>query len=180
ISAALGAGCTLILKGPEDAPSAVVALAKIFHDAGLPQGCLNIVWGEPAEISQHLITSPIVKKLSFTGSVPVGKQLAALAGAHMKRVTMELGGHSPVIVCDDADMDSVTTVLAGLKLRNAGQVCIAPSRFYVHKKVYEEFVAKISQRISRLQVGGGFDPATVVGTFGHRRPVGAMPNFDED
>lgn len=180
MSAALGAGCTLILKGPEDAPSAVVALAKIFHDAGLPPGCLNIVWGQPAEISQYLITSPIVKKLSFTGSVPVGKQLAALAGAHMKRVTMELGGHSPVIVCDDADIDSVTAVLAGLKLRNAGQVCIAPSRFYVHKNVYEQFVDKISQRISRMQVGAGMDPATVVGPLAHQRRVVAMQDFVED
>ena len=99
ISAAVGAGCSIVIKGPEDTPSAVVAIARLFHDAGLPPGVLNVVWGVPHEVSQHLITSPIVRKVSFTGSVPVGKQLAALAGAHMKRVTMELGGHSPVIVC---------------------------------------------------------------------------------
>src|SRR5690606_11737450 len=101
IAAAGGARCTIILKGPEDAPSAVVALARLVHDAGLPPGVLNIVWGVPAEVSSYLIESPIVRKISFTGSVPVGKQLAALAGQHMKRVTMELGGHSPVLVFDD-------------------------------------------------------------------------------
>ena len=104
--AALGAGCTLVLKGPETAPSAVVALARLFHDAGLPAGCLNLVWGVPGEISEYLIKSPIVRKVSFTGSIPVGKQLAALAGAHMKRGTWELGGHSPVIVFDDANVDA--------------------------------------------------------------------------
>src|SRR6188474_1920714 len=102
IAAAVGAGCTIIIKGPEDTPSAVVAIARMFQEAGLPPGVLNVVWGVPGEVSEHLIKSSIVRKVSFTGSVPVGKQLAALAGAHMKRITMELGGHSPAIVCDDA------------------------------------------------------------------------------
>ncbi|MGE4340891.1 MAG: aldehyde dehydrogenase family protein, partial [Pigmentiphaga sp.] len=124
--AAIGAGCTLILKGPEDSPSAVVALARLFHDAGLPPGVLNIVWGVPHEVSSYLIESPIVRKISFTGSVPVGKQLAAMAGAHMKRVSMELGGHSPVLVFDDADIDTAAVQLAKFKVRNAGQVCISP------------------------------------------------------
>ena len=105
VVAAIGAGCTLVLKGPEDAPSAVVIIAQVFADAGLPAGCLNIVWGVPAEVSDYLIRSPIVRKISFTGSVPVGKQLAALAGSLMKRCTMELGGHSPAIVFEDADVD---------------------------------------------------------------------------
>ena len=107
IAAAIGSGCTIVIKGPEDAPSAVVALARLFHDAGLPPGCLNVVWGVPAEVSQYLITSPIVRKISFTGSVAVGKQLAALAGSLMKRCTMELGGHAPVIGFDDADARAV-------------------------------------------------------------------------
>ncbi|HET9471848.1 MAG TPA: aldehyde dehydrogenase family protein, partial [Usitatibacter sp.] len=106
IVSALGAGCTIIIKGPEDAPSAVVAIARLFHEAGLPPGCLNVVWGVPSEVSTYLIHSPIVRKISFTGSVPVGKQLAAMAGSLMKPCTMELGGHSPVIVCDDADVDA--------------------------------------------------------------------------
>lgn len=178
--AALGAGCTLILKGPEDAPSAVVALARIFHDAGLPPGCLNVVWGKPAEISQHLIASPIVRKVSFTGSVPVGKQLAALAGAHMKRVTMELGGHSPVLVFDDADVEPAARLLAGLKMRNAGQVCIAPSRFYVHEKAYDRFVAEFSGAIRKMKVGNGLEPDTNVGPLAHGRRVDAMRQMVDD
>lgn len=177
---ALGAGCTLVLKGPEDAPSAVVALARIFHDAGLPPGCLNIVWGVPSEVSQHLITSPIVRKVSFTGSVPVGKQLAALAGAHMKRVTMELGGHSPVLVFDDADIEQAANVLALLKMRNAGQMCIAPSRFYVHDKAYDRFVNAFSNAVSKLKMGDGMDPETRVGPVAHMRRVDAMQEFVDD
>jgi succinate-semialdehyde dehydrogenase/glutarate-semialdehyde dehydrogenase len=178
--AALGAGCTLILKGPEDAPSAVVALAKIFKDAGLPTGCLNIVWGHPPTISQHLITSPIVRKVSFTGSVPVGKQLASLAGSHMKRITMELGGHSPVVVFDDADIDAAVKLLVGLKMRNAGQVCIAPSRFYIQTPVYQRFVDKFASAIGNLRIGNGMDPETNLGPLAHQRRVEAMHHFVED
>ena len=178
--AAIGAGCSLILKGPEDAPSAVVALAKIFHEAGLPQGCLNVVWGEPSEISHYLISSPIIRKVSFTGSVPVGKQLASLAGAHMKRVTMELGGHSPVLVFDDAEIDRAAVLLAGLKMRNAGQVCIAPSRFYVQEKAYDRFVSAFSKAVSELRVGDGLDPSTNVGPLAHQRRVAAMKSFVSD
>ncbi|WP_428852655.1 NAD-dependent succinate-semialdehyde dehydrogenase [Imbroritus primus] len=178
--AALGAGCTLILKGPEEAPSAVVALAELFHDAGLPAGCLNVVWGEPAEVSRYLIESPIVRKVSFTGSVPVGKQLAALAGAHMKPVTMELGGHSPAIVCDDADIDNAATVLARFKLRNAGQVCTSPSRFYVHAKAYDRFMAAFLTQMREVRVGPGLDPATQMGPLANPRRVAAMQQFVDD
>lgn len=135
ISAGLASGCTVILKPAHDAPSAVVALVRLFDEAGLPPGCLNLVWGPSSKISRHLIECPAVRKISFTGSVPVGKQLAALAGQHMKRVTMELGGHAPVLVFADADIDRAAAVLSVLKARNAGQVCMAPSRFFVHKDV---------------------------------------------
>jgi succinate-semialdehyde dehydrogenase/glutarate-semialdehyde dehydrogenase len=178
--AALGAGCTLVLKGPEDAPSAVVALARIFEDAGLPPGCLNIVWGIPSEISQHLIASPIVRKVSFTGSVPVGKQLAALAGAHMKRVSMELGGHSPVLVFDDAEVEQAARVLATFKTRNAGQMCIAPSRFYVHDKAYDRFLDAFTSAVGALKVGDGLDPATTMGPLAHARRADAMQTFVDD
>ncbi|MDB5797942.1 MAG: putative aldehyde dehydrogenase [Paucimonas sp.] len=178
--AAIGAGCTMILKGPEDSPSAVVALAKIFHDAGLPPGCMNIVWGVPAEVSQHLVTSPIVRKVSFTGSVPVGKQLAALAGAHMKRVTMELGGHSPVLVFDDADVEQAATVLAGLKQRNAGQVCVAPSRFYVHEKAYDRFLSVFVDALQKVKVGDGLEADTRMGPLAHQRRVAAMQQFVDE
>jgi succinate-semialdehyde dehydrogenase / glutarate-semialdehyde dehydrogenase len=178
--AALGSGCTLVLKGPESSPSAVVALARLFHDAGLPAGCLNIVWGVPAEISEYLIASPIVRKVSFTGSIPVGKHLAALAGAHMKRGTWELGGHSPVIVFDDADVEPAATMLAKLKTRNAGQVCVSPSRFYVQSKIYDRFAARFIETMSSTHVGNGLDKSTQMGPLAHARRVDVMEAFMED
>jgi len=178
--AALGAGCTLILKGPETAPSAVVALARLFHDAGLPKGCLNLVWGVPAEISEYLIKSPIVRKVSFTGSIPVGKQLAAMAGAHMKRGTWELGGHSPVLVFDDANVDQAATTLAKLKIRNAGQVCVSPSRFYIQSKVFDRFAAKFIETIKTISVGNGLESGTLMGPLAHARRVDVMQAFVED
>lgn len=180
IAAALGSGCTLILKGPEDCPSAVVALAHIFHDAGLPAGCLNIVWGVPPEISGHLVRSPIVRKVSFTGSVPVGKQIAALAAQHMKRVTMELGGHSPVLVFDDADVERAARMLARHKLRNAGQVCVSPSRFYVQRGVYDEFVTHFVDEVRRIKVGNGLDEGVDMGPLALQRRVPVMQAFVED
>lgn len=178
--AALGSGCTLILKGPESSPSAVVALARLFHDAGLPAGCLNLVWGVPAEVSKYLIASPIVRKVSFTGSIAVGKQLAAMTGAHMKRGTWELGGHSPAIVFDDADVDAAASMLAKLKTRNAGQVCVSPSRFFVQSKVYDRFAAKFIETISAVNVGNGLDKATQMGPLAHARRVDVMEAFMED
>lgn len=180
IAAALGAGCTVILKGPEDSPSAVMAIARMFHEAGLPKGCLNVVWGEPAKISDYLIRSPIVRKVSFTGSVPVGKQLAALAGAHMKRVTMELGGHSPVLVFDDADVGRAAEMLAKFKIRNAGQVCVSPTRFYVQEKAYEEFLARFTEVLKGVRVGDGLQEGTQMGPLAHERRVPAMSKFVED
>jgi acyl-CoA reductase-like NAD-dependent aldehyde dehydrogenase len=180
IVAALGAGCTVVLKGPEDAPSAVVALAQLFHDAGLPKGCLNIVWGVPSEVSQHLLQSPIVKKISFTGSVAVGKQLAAMAGAHMKRATMELGGHAPVIVCDDADIDQAVNVLVPFKFRNAGQVCVSPTRFYVQANAFDKFVAAFVAKTNALKVGDGLVAGTQMGPLAQTRRVAAIAGFIDD
>ncbi|MCD0503921.1 NAD-dependent succinate-semialdehyde dehydrogenase [Bordetella petrii] len=180
IAAALGAGCTVILKGPEDSPSAVMAIARMFHDAGLPKGCLNIVWGEPAKVSDYLIRSPIVRKVSFTGSVPVGKQLAALAGAHMKRVTMELGGHSPVLVFDDADIGRAAEMLAKFKIRNAGQVCVSPTRFYVQEGAYEQFLARFTEVLKGVKVGDGLEDGTQMGPLAHERRVPTMSKFVED
>ena len=178
--AALGSGCTLVLKGPETAPSAVVALARLFHDAGLPAGCLNLVWGVPSQISEYLIKSPIVRKVSFTGSIPVGKQLAALAGAHMKRGTWELGGHSPVLVFDDANVEQAATTLARLKTRNAGQVCVSPSRFYVQSKIYDRFAARFIETIKSINVGNGLEKSTQMGPLAHARRVDVMEAFVED
>ena len=180
IAAAIGAGCTIIIKGPEDTPSAVVAIARMFDEAGLPPGVLNVVWGVPAEVSEHLIRSPIVRKVSFTGSVPVGKQLAALAGSHMKRVTMELGGHSPAIVCEDADIERAADMLSTLKFSNAGQVCVSPNRFYVHHKAYDKFMARFIDRTRQLKVGPGLEPDTNMGPLAHERRLPAMAEFVAD
>jgi succinate-semialdehyde dehydrogenase/glutarate-semialdehyde dehydrogenase len=180
ICAAIGAGCSIVIKGPEDTPSAVVAIARMFHEAGLPPGVLNVVWGVPAEVSEHLIRSPIVRKVSFTGSVPVGKQLAALAGSHMKRVTMELGGHSPVIVCEDADVERAADALAALKFSNAGQVCVSPNRFYVQTKFFDRFMARFIDKAGKIKVGPGIEPDTRMGPLAHERRVPAMMEFVED
>ncbi len=180
IAAALASGCTLILKGPEDSPSAVVALARLFHDAGLPPGVLNIVWGVPSEVSTYLIESPVVRKISFTGSGPVGKQLAALAGAQMKRATMELGGHSPVLVFDDADVERAAEMLARQKVRNAGQVCVSPTRFYVQEKAYDRFLARFTDVIASIQVGNGLEQGTQMGPLAHARRVASMERFLDD
>ena len=180
VGAAIGAGCTIVLKGPEDSPSAIVAIARMFHEAGLPPGVLNIVWGVPSEVSDYLIKSPIVRKVTFTGSVPVGKQLAALAGAHMKRVTMELGGHSPVIVFDDADIDRAASMLVSFKFRNAGQVCVSPTRFYIQEKAYDRFVAQFIQKTNSLKVGPGLEADTKMGPLAHYRRMPAMVQFIDD
>jgi succinate-semialdehyde dehydrogenase / glutarate-semialdehyde dehydrogenase len=180
VAAALGAGCTLVLKGPEESPSGVVALAQALHDAGLPPGVLNLVWGVPAQVSRHLIESPITRKVSFTGSVPVGKQLAALAGAHMKRMTMELGGHSPVLVFDDADIPRAAEMLARFKVRNAGQVCISPTRFYVQEGAYERFLACFTEVIASVRVGDGLEEGTQMGPLVHARRLQAVQDLVGD
>jgi len=180
ISAAIASGCTIIIKGPEEAPSALCAIADMFHEAGLPPGVLNIVWGNPVGISSFLISNPIVKKVTFTGSVEVGKQLAALAGQHMKRTTFELGGHGPVIVMDDCDAGSVGKMMADLKFRNAGQVCVSPNRFYVHKDVYDVFMEAFIKKADEQVIGSGLDPATTMGPLANERRLKAVTKIYED
>lgn len=174
LGAALAAGCTIVLKGPEEAPSAVCELVRALADGGVPAGALNLVFGRPEEISRHLIPAPEIRKVSFTGSVPVGKQLAALAGLHMKPATMELGGHSPVLVFDDADIDAVAPMMAGFKHRNAGQVCISPTRFFVQDSVHDAFVARYLEAVERIVVGPGSDPQTTMGPLATARRVDAV------
>lgn len=180
IVAALASGCTLVLKGPHEAPSAACALARLFHDAGLPPGCLNLVWGDADAISRQLIESPVVRVVSFTGSVPVGKHLAALAGAHMKRTTMELGGHAPVIVCADADVERAADLLAPYKFRNAGQVCISPTRFLVQRPVLERFTTRFLERLRSVRVGPGLEPGVTMGPVAGSRRLAAMQAFADD
>jgi succinate-semialdehyde dehydrogenase/glutarate-semialdehyde dehydrogenase len=180
IVAALASGCTLVLKGPAEAPSAVCALARLFHEAGLPPGCLNVVWGSADEISRQLVESPVVRMISFTGSVPVGKHLASLAGQHMKRTTMELGGHAPVIVCADADVDRAADLLAPYKFRNAGQVCVSPTRFLVERPVLERFAARFVERTRAVRVGPGLEPGITMGPVASGRRLAEMQAFAED
>ena len=180
ISAGLAAGCAVILKGPEETPAACAELVRAYADAGVPAGVVQLVFGVPAEISEYLIPHPVVKKISFTGSTAVGKHLAALAGAHMKRVTMELGGHAPAIVFDDADIAAAAKILAANKFRNAGQVCIAPTRFLVQEAVYEDFVGRFVDLAKRLKVGDGLEPGTTMGPLANPRRITAMEGFVQD
>ena len=140
IGAALGAGCTCILKPAEETPGSALEVARALVDAGLPKGVLSVVFGVPAFVSTHLISSPITRAVHFTGSVPVGKQLMKLAAEGMKRTTMELGGHGPVLVFDDVDLEQVLDLSVGAKYRNSGQVCVSPTRYYVHESIHQKFV----------------------------------------
>ncbi len=171
LSAALATGCSIIVKAPEETPASPAALIRAFADAGLPAGVANLVFGVPAEISEYLIPHPVIRKVTFTGSTPIGKHLAALAGAHMKRVTMELGGHAPAIVFDDADLDLAVKTLAGAKFRNAGQVCVSPTRFLIQEKLYAPFVEKFTAAAAALKVGNGMDGDTQMGPLAHERRV---------
>ncbi|MBX9701242.1 MAG: NAD-dependent succinate-semialdehyde dehydrogenase [Acetobacteraceae bacterium] len=171
LSAAVATGCSIIVKAPEETPASPAALIQAFVDAGLPKGVCNLVYGVPAEISEYLIPHPVIRKVTFTGSTPVGKQLAALAGQHMKRVTMELGGHAPAIVFDDADLDLAVKTLATAKFRNAGQVCVSPTRFLVQEKLYAPFVEKFVAHAKGVKVGNGMEEGTQMGPLAHDRRI---------
>jgi succinate-semialdehyde dehydrogenase/glutarate-semialdehyde dehydrogenase len=180
VGAALAAGCSMLVKAPEETPAGPAALIQAFHDAGIPPGVLGLVYGDPAEISSYLIPHPVIRKITFTGSTPVGKQLAALAGQHMKRVTMELGGHAPVIVCEDADIALAVKAAGAAKFRNAGQVCISPTRFLVHESVKDEFARALTNSASMLKVGDGLAEGTQMGPLANPRRVTAMAEFTQD
>ncbi len=180
VSAALATGCSIIVKAAEETPAAPAELIRAFVDAGVPAGVIGLVYGSPAEVSAYLIPHPVIRKISFTGSTVVGKQLAALAGQHMKRVTMELGGHAPVIVAEDADLDLAVTVAGGAKFRNAGQVCISPTRFLVHESVRADFTARLAAHAASLKVGDGLAEGTQMGPLANPRRVAAMADFIDD
>jgi succinate-semialdehyde dehydrogenase/glutarate-semialdehyde dehydrogenase len=180
IAASLAAGCSIIIKCPEETPGSPIGLVKCFHDAGVPAGVINLVYGVPAEISEYLIPSPIIRKVSFTGSIPVGKHLNALAASHMKRATMELGGHAPVLVFDDADVEGAAKLMGAFKYRNAGQVCVSPTRFFVHDKVYDNFVGKFIDIAKKTKVGDGLEADTRMGPLANPRRVNAMEAFIAD
>ena len=180
LAAALAAGCSIIVKAPEETPASPAELIRVFIDAGVPAGVVNLVYGDPAHISTYLIAHPAIRKISFTGSTPVGKQLAAMAGQHMKRMTMELGGHAPVIVFNDADIALAAKTMAASKFRNAGQVCVSPTRFLVQEGVFNEFVDQFVMHAEKLKVGNGMEAGINMGPLANPRRKSAMQNLVAD
>ena len=180
VAGALSAGCSIILKASEETPAGAVQLVRAFNDAGVPPGVVNLVFGTPSEISEYLIPQPAVRLVTFTGSIAVGKRLAAMAGGHMKPAIMELGGHAPVIVCEDVDpiKTAATSVLG--KTRNAGQVCVSPTRFFVHTAIYERFATAFAEKAAAVKVGDGLDPANQMGPLANPRRLEAMDAFVAD
>lgn len=180
LGAALATGCSCLVKAPEETPSAPAALIAALVDAGVPSGTVGLLFGNPAQISSYLIASPIIRKVTFTGSTPIGKELAALAGRHMKRVTMELGGHAPVIIAEDADIELAARYTSAGKFRNAGQICIAPTRFLVHQSIVKDFAAAFVKQTQALQVGNGLHAGITMGPLANTRRLGAMAHLVSD
>lgn len=180
ISGALAAGCSVIIKPSEETPATALAIGHMMLEAGLPEGVLSIVFGDPVAISRQLIESPVIRGITFTGSTNVGKQLAGLAVQGMKRMTLELGGHAPVVVFDDVNVDAVAKSAATAKYRNGGQVCTSPTRFYVHESIHDRFVEKFAEHAEAITVGDGFDTATVMGPLANARRVEAMEKLVGD
>jgi len=180
LSAALTTGCSFIVKAPEETPASPAELIRAFADAGVPNGVLGLVFGDPPEISKYLISHPVIRKVTFTGSTAVGKQLASLAGQYMKRATMELGGHAPVIVAEDADVELAVKAAGAAKFRNAGQVCISPTRFLVHNSVRDEFAKALVKHAEGLAVGDGLAEGTTLGPLANARRITAMTSVIEN
>jgi succinate-semialdehyde dehydrogenase/glutarate-semialdehyde dehydrogenase len=180
LGAALAAGCPVILKAAEEAPYTAAAIVECLIDAGLPKGVVNLIFGDPPQVARRLLESPLVRKVTFTGSTPVGKELAALAAPDLKRCTFELGGHAPVVLCADGDVDAAVAATIPFKFTSAGQSCIAPSRFYLHRSRYAEFVDKFASAAKALKVGDGFLPETKMGPLANARRLAAMERYTAD
>ncbi len=180
IAGALASGCSIILKAAEETPAGAMHIVKAFEDAGLPPGVLNLVFGNPADISDHLIRSQVTKLVAFTGSTAVGRHLTGMASDHMTPVLMELGGHAPVIVCEDTDVDAAAETSAIRKYRNAGQVCTSPTRFFVHDSIYDRFLARFTSRAESVVVGDGREPGVEMGPLAHDRRIAALRTFVDD
>lgn len=180
VGGALSAGCSCILKASEETPAGAYQLVRCFIDAGLPDGVLNLLTGDPAEISSYLIPDPRVRMVTFTGSIGVGKKLAAMAGEHMKPVLMELGGHAPVIVCGDIDPMKVAATSVTGKSRNAGQVCVSPTRFFVADEIYDRYTAAFGEKARAVKLGNGLDEATQMGPLANARRVETMEQMVSD
>ncbi|MBL0934305.1 MAG: NAD-dependent succinate-semialdehyde dehydrogenase [Rhizobiaceae bacterium] len=180
IAGALAAGCSCVIKPAEETPTPTLAFAAILEEAGLPADVLSVVTGRPAEISSKLIASPVIRKISFTGSIPVGRSLAALAGQHLKKITLELGGHAPTIVFDDADLERAVETILAFKLRNAGQMCISPTRIYVQDTVHDRFTEAFARAAEGVRVGNGLDEANRMGALVSTRRMEAVERLVAD
>lgn len=180
ISGALCSGCSIILKAAEETPGAAVAMAQCFEQAGLPQGVLNLVFGDPSEVSATLIESPVIRMVTLTGSVAVGKHLSRLAGSAMKPVLMELGGHAPVIVCEGVDAKEIGRMALKSKIRINSQWCAAPGRFLVHESHFQEFVHSFAQAAADVRVLDGLDVEAQLGPVTSSRRLDAMQHFVDD
>lgn len=177
---ALGAGCSIICKPSQETPGSVLVMARALLEAGVAPAALAVVFGRADLVSDHLVAAPEVAKVTFTGSIPVGKRLAAAAGAAIKPVTMELGGHAPVIVCGDVDPEWAADMLAAAKFANAGQICLSPSRFFVEDSIAVRFTARFIARARALRVGPGTDPESEMGPLANARRLAAIESLVED
>ena len=180
IAAAIGAGCSIVIKHSEESPSVCAGIAQACHDAGLPAGVLNLLYCPSRLIAKMLIESPVIKKISLTGSVEVGRALSSLAGHHLKPVTMELGGHAPVIIFEDADIEKAAALTAAFKYRNAGQVCLGVSRIFVQNSIYDKFMTCFLSHVNQLKVGDGMDAETTMGPLANNRQLEAMKRMMDD
>ncbi|MCL6684534.1 NAD-dependent succinate-semialdehyde dehydrogenase [Sphingomonas alba] len=177
VAASLAAGCTVISRPPHETPGCATELFRALHDAGIPAGVAQLVHGDANLISTTLIASPVIRKVSFTGSTNVGKHLMRLAADSMTRITMELGGHAPVLIFDDCDLEKTLDMVVPQKFRNAGQVCVSPTRFYVQSGIYDAFLKGFAERTAKVKTGNGLDADTKMGPLANgRRPdaVGAL------
>ncbi|MBJ30209.1 MAG: NAD-dependent succinate-semialdehyde dehydrogenase [Acidimicrobiaceae bacterium] len=180
VAGALASGCSIVLKAAEETPAGALHIARVFHDAGLPPGVLNLVFGVPDEISRRLIADEAIRLVAFTGSTSVGRHLTGLASDHMTPVMMELGGHAPVIVCEDTDVDGAAAASALRAMRNAGQVCTSPTRFYVHSDVHERFLEVLTASVEELVVGNGLEGATDMGPVANDRRLADVADLVAD
>ncbi|MEN5065366.1 NAD-dependent succinate-semialdehyde dehydrogenase [Achromobacter aegrifaciens] len=180
IAGALGAGCSIVIKPSEETPAIALEIGRALADAGLPAGTLNMLFGDPGEISRRLIESPLIRMVTFTGSTSIGRELAVMAAAGLKRATLELGGHAPVLVFDDADVEAAADTVLAAKLRNSGQICTSPTRMYVQQGVYERFVARLAERARGWRVGNGLDAGVQMGPLANPRRLAAMESMVAD
>ncbi len=180
LGAPIAAGCSVIMKSAEETPASAIGVLQCLYDAGLPKEVAQAVFGVPDEVSRHLLGSPIIRKLSFTGSTTIGKHLAKLAAEDMKRTTMELGGHGPVLVFGDVDVDQVLDTVVPQKYRNAGQVCVSPTRYMIEESIYDRFVEGFTARAKAIRVGDGLAADTQMGPMANPRRPDAMERLIGD